>query len=34
LNLPLEEGIGRYVDWLQARATRPGMTRTTSNRGK
>jgi nucleoside-diphosphate-sugar epimerase len=34
LNLPLEEGIGRYVDWLQARAMRPGTTRTTSNRGK
>jgi nucleoside-diphosphate-sugar epimerase len=34
LALSLEEGIRRYVDWLQNHATRPGMTRTNPNRGQ
>ena len=34
LNLPLEEGIRRYVDWLKKHATRPGMTRTNPKRGQ
>ena len=34
LNLSLEEGIRRYVDWLHNHATRPGMTRSDSDRGQ
>jgi nucleoside-diphosphate-sugar epimerase len=34
LNLSLEEGIRRYVDWLQKHATRPGMTRSEPNHGR
>ena len=32
LNLSLEEGIRRYVDWLKQHATRPGITRSDPNR--
>jgi nucleoside-diphosphate-sugar epimerase len=32
LNISLEEGVRRYVDWLQLHATRPGMTRSTPTR--
>ena len=32
LNLSLEEGIRRYVDWLKKNATRPGSTRSDLNR--
>jgi nucleoside-diphosphate-sugar epimerase len=34
LNLSLEEGIRRYVDWLKSHATRSGMTRSKPNRGR
>jgi nucleoside-diphosphate-sugar epimerase len=34
LNLSLEEGIRRYVDWLKTYATRPGVTRSDLNRGQ
>ena len=34
LNLSLEEGIHRYVDWLTNHATRPGMTRSNPTRGR
>jgi nucleoside-diphosphate-sugar epimerase len=34
LNVPLEEGVRRYVDWLKSHATRPGMTRTSPNHGQ
>ena len=32
LNLSLEEGIRRYVDWLEQHAKRPGITRSDPNR--
>jgi nucleoside-diphosphate-sugar epimerase len=32
LNLSLEEGIRRYVDWLKTNATRPGITRSELSR--
>ena len=32
LNLSLEEGIRRYVDWLKKHATHPGITRSDPNR--
>lgn len=34
LNLSLEEGIRRYVDWLKNHATRPGITRSDPNGGQ
>jgi len=34
LNLSLEEGIRRYVDWLKKHVTRPGITRSDPNRGQ